>query len=213
MDKILIVDDEIINIELISNLLEPSYEIFTASSGKEAIKSASENHPDLILLDILMPEMDGFKVCKALKSKPTTVNIPVIFLTSKNKDKDEAEGFRLGAVDYIRKPFRPLVDMRRIAVHIKLARQKKQGFRIEKKNIGNFFDLEREIKDIYSLTNSEARLCNNILNGLSLEETAEKTSLKYSTLKGYLKTIFIKTNTNKQHELVSQVMKDIILYG
>ena len=105
------------------------------------------------------------------------------------------------------------MDIKRIAVHIKLARQKKQGFQIEKKNVGNFFDLEHEIRDIYSLTKSEARLCNNLLNGLSLEETAEKTSLKYCTLKGYLKTIFIKTNTKKQHELVSQIMKDLIFYG
>jgi len=188
-DTVLIVDDEIINIELISNLLEEKYIILSADNGKDAIKSANKNHPDLILLDILMPDMDGYTICQKLKRNASTNSIPIIFLTSKNKDKDEAKGFLLGAVDYIKKPFRPLVDMKRVAVHIKLARQKKQGFQIEKKNIGNFFDLEDEIKDIYSLTNSEARLCNNLLNGLSLEETAEKTSLKYSTLKGYLKTI------------------------
>jgi len=212
MNTVLLVDDEAINIELISTLLEPIYNIHTSTNGKDAIKSAIDNQPDLILLDILMPDMDGYAVCQKLKKNPKTAKIPIIFLTSKSKDKDEAKGFLMGAVDYIKKPFRPLVDMKRIAVHIKLARQKNQGFEIESKNAGNFFDLEDEIKDIYSLTNSEARLCNNLLNGLSLDEIAEKTSLKYCTLKGYLKTIFLKTNTKKQHELVAQIMKDLIFH-
>ncbi|MFK5892845.1 MAG: DNA-binding response regulator [Pseudomonadota bacterium] len=211
-DKILIVDDEVINVELMSNMLETKYEIQTAATGQEALASASENHPDLILLDIIMPEMDGFDVCKQLKENKDTADIPVIFLSAKKKEKDEAKGFMLGAVDYIKKPFRPLVDMQRLAVHIELGKQKKLGFYLKNKNIGNYFDIETELKAIYKLTPSEARLCNDLLNGYTLEETAKKVGLQYCTLRGYLKQIFRKTDTNKQHELVSTIMKDLILY-
>jgi CheY-like chemotaxis protein/DNA-binding CsgD family transcriptional regulator len=211
-DTILIVDDEAINVELIGNMLETKYKIQTATSGKEAIASAIKSPPELILLDIIMPKMDGFEVCKQLKENPETADIPVIFLSAKNEEKDEAKGFMLGAVDYIKKPFRPLVDLQRLAVHIELGKQKKLGFYLKHKNIGNYFDIEAELKAIYKLTPSEARLCNDLVNGYTLEETAKKVGLQYCTLRGYLKQIFRKTDTNKQHELVSTIMKDLILY-
>ena len=211
-DTILIVDDEEINAELMGNMLETKYIIHIANNGPDAIAKAAKHSPDLILLDIIMPDMDGFEVCKQLKENKQTADIPVIFLSAKKKEKDEAKGFMLGAVDYIKKPFRPMVDMQRLAVHIQLGKQKKLGFYLKNKNIGNYFDIEAELKAIYKLTPSEARLCNDLVNGYTLEETANKVGLQYCTLRGYLKQIFRKTDTNKQHELVSTIMKDLILY-
>ncbi len=211
-DTILIIDDEEINVMLMSNMLETKYNIQTASNGIEGIASAIKNPPDLILLDIIMPETDGYEVCKQLKKKPKTAGIPIIFLTAKKKDKDEAKGLMLGAVDYIKKPFRPLVDMRRLAVHIELGKQKKLGFYLKNKNVGNYFDIKEELIAIYKLTPSEAKVCNDLVNGYSLEQIADRVGLKYSTLRGYLKQVFFKTDTSKQHELVSTIIKDLILF-
>ena len=211
-DTILIIDDEEINVKLMSNLLETTYNIQATVNGLEGIACAIKNPPDLILLDIVMPEMDGYEVCKQLKENPKTAAIPIIFLTAKRNDKDEAKGLMLGAVDYIKKPFRPLVDMKRLAVHIELGKQKKLGFYLKDKNIGNYFDIGAELRTIYKLTPSEAKVCNDLVNGYSLEEIANRVGLQYSTLRGYLKRIFYKTDTNKQHELVSTIIKDLILY-
>ena len=103
--NILIVDDSINNIELLSDILEDKYEILFATAGEKALKIAAELLPDLILLDIVIPEMDGYQIIKRLKSNPKTTGIPVIFITAKSSTEDMLKGFKLGAVDYISKPF------------------------------------------------------------------------------------------------------------
>ena len=105
-DKILIVDDNKTNLKLMSQMLEKSaFEVNTAVSGEECFKNISELKPDLILLDIVMPNMDGYEVCKQLKKNKNTSNIPVIFLSAKKDPADKVKGLSLGAVDYITKPF------------------------------------------------------------------------------------------------------------
>lgn len=318
-NKILLVDDEPINIRQIGHLLEPDYDIIVATSGQQALDIASsEPQPDLILLDVVMPLMDGHEVCRQLKSNSKTIHIPIIFLTANHKEEDEAQGLELGAVDYIIKPFRPLVDLKRIKTHITLHEDKKyflrqfvdtlpfstfvvgenlsiksynqlsqqlldtahsdfsihnnklvytrqaslfpdlidnvknydkagshnnseniiivksptQNYRIfitplnyQNNNddedapetrqyviyinkYNDFLKIEVQLKEIYDLTTAEARLANGIINGLTLEEIAEKDELKYSTLKSYLKIIFQKTGTKKQHELVSAILRN-----
>ncbi len=104
--KILIVDDCSQLIKLLCIALESNYKVIIATDGKKALSmAASEPHPDLILLDIDMPEMDGYEVCGRLKEDETTKNIPVIFLTAKGDKEEVAKGLALGAVDYITKPF------------------------------------------------------------------------------------------------------------
>ena len=122
--KILIVDDIKANINLLSVKLKADYDIRVAYDGQSALKQAFEELPDLILLDIKMPEMDGYEVCKRLKADKHTENIPIIFITSKDEDVDEAKGLELGAVDYIRKPFSISVVKARIKNHFQLKRAK-----------------------------------------------------------------------------------------
>ena len=106
---ILIVDDTPDNIELLTGLLEDDYLIKAAPNGQIALKAVKAGGiPDLILLDIMMPGMDGFEVCSKLKEDPETKDIPIIFITAKNEIDDETRGFSLGAVDFISKPINAL---------------------------------------------------------------------------------------------------------
>jgi len=119
---ILIVDDTPTNIQVLAEALRSDYRVKVATSGKAALAIANqpESRPDLILLDVMMPEMDGYEVCRRLKQAPATQNIPVIFVTAKNDVTDEEQGLRLGAMDYIVKPFHLAIVKARVANHISL---------------------------------------------------------------------------------------------
>jgi len=118
---VLIVDDMAANIAILSDLLQSSYKIKIAKSGQRALEIAkSKEKPDLILLDIEMPQMSGYDVCKILKSSSETRNIPIIFVTAKNDTTDEEYGLNLGAIDYIKKPFHPAIIKIRVKNHMDL---------------------------------------------------------------------------------------------
>ncbi len=118
---VLVVDDTPENLQLMTGLLKDLYKVKVAKSGERALEiAASEPHPDLILLDVMMPDMDGYEVCRRLKSNPATRDIPVIFITAKIEMDDEMKGLELGAVDYITKPISPPVMMARVETHLKL---------------------------------------------------------------------------------------------
>ncbi len=118
---ILIVDDMPKNIQVLGTILrEKEYNIAVATNGIDATKIAEKTIPDLILLDIMMPQMDGYEACKILKSKKETKNIPVIFLTAKNEIEDKIKGFDLGAVDYVTKPFNIPELLARVNTHLEL---------------------------------------------------------------------------------------------
>ena len=102
---ILIVDDDNMNIVILAHYLKPPYEIMVAQNGTTALKMAEQNKPDIILLDIIMPDMNGFDVFAKLKEYPPTMNIPVIFLTELDTKELIRRGLSLGALDYITKPF------------------------------------------------------------------------------------------------------------
>jgi len=120
---ILIVDDSPDDIALISKVLRETYQVRVATNGKDALHIVfSANPPDLILLDVMMPGMDGYEVCRELKSDPQTSDIPVIFLTSKTEVADEERGFEAGAVDYIIKPLSPPILLARVRTHLRLKR-------------------------------------------------------------------------------------------
>ncbi len=119
--RILVVDDTPSNISILGETLSGSYEIVVATSGVDAIATASScPPPDLILLDIMMPGMDGYQVCAHLKESALTRHIPVIFVTAKDEVADEAKGFALGAVDYITKPISTAIVQARVATHLAL---------------------------------------------------------------------------------------------
>lgn len=120
---ILAVDDTPDNLLLISGLLKTDYHVRVANGGQRAIKIAqSESPPDLILLDIMMPDIDGYEVCRVLKSDKRTSFIPIIFLTAKTEIEDETRGLELGAVDYITKPISPPIVLARVKTHLALKR-------------------------------------------------------------------------------------------
>ena len=120
---VLIVDDTPDNLSLITSLLKDSYRVKIATNGNKALQIVFSNEPpDLILLDIMMPEMDGYEVCRHLKSDSQTAEIPVIFLTAKSEIEDELRGFELGAVDFITKPISPPIVLARVRTHLRLKR-------------------------------------------------------------------------------------------
>ncbi len=127
LSTLLIVDDQPAGIHALANLLRNSYRILVATDGPTAIEVASRlPPPDLILLDVEMPGMDGYDVCRHLKSHPSTQQIPVFFVTARDGTDDEEIGLHLGAVDYISKPFQPSIVRARIHNHLQLRRQKLQ---------------------------------------------------------------------------------------
>lgn len=118
--RVLVVDDSRANLAMISNLLEDEAEVVTAPNGVVALETATSQSFELILLDVVMPEMDGFEVCRRLKMRAQTADIPVIFVTALNDELDETHGLSLGAVDYITKPYKPAIIKARVANHLLL---------------------------------------------------------------------------------------------
>jgi phosphoserine phosphatase RsbU/P len=124
--RILVVDDTPANIKILADLLRKDYLLSVATCGADALEIAgSEDRPDLVLLDIMMPEMDGYEVCRRLKADPKTQDMPVVFVTAMSEVDDETMGFSLGAVDYITKPIRPPIVKARVAAHLELASARK----------------------------------------------------------------------------------------
>jgi len=118
--RILVVDDEPANLKVIREVLANDYRLSFAKSGELALQLIENEPPKLILLDIMMPDMSGFEVCKVLKANPKTAHIPVIFVTALSHEQDESEGFALGAVDYITKPISPAIVRARVKNHLSL---------------------------------------------------------------------------------------------
>lgn len=119
--KLLLVDDTVANIDVLNGTLAPcGYNIAVANSGEKALKVVERFKPDLILLDVMMPGIDGFQTCRRLKENPQTAGIPVIFITAKVEASDVDEGFRMGAVDYVTKPFRSEEVQARVRTHLLL---------------------------------------------------------------------------------------------
>lgn len=124
--SVLVVDDTIENIDVLKAILSEDYIVKAATRGKVAIKIAEKSNPDIILLDIMMPEMNGYEVCEKLKQNPKTKHIPIIFVTAMSEEDDEAKGFECGAVDYVTKPINPIIVKARLKTHLALANQQRQ---------------------------------------------------------------------------------------
>jgi phosphoserine phosphatase RsbU/P len=143
---ILVVDDAPVNLQVVSAILKDDFKVRIATSGAKALDLVkTEPHPDLILLDVTMPEMDGYEVCGILKATPEVRDIPVIFLTGKTETEDETKGFEVGAVDYIHKPFSPAVVKARVHTHLVLREAREQLAR-QLLDINNELEMAREIQ-------------------------------------------------------------------
>ncbi|MBO4775314.1 MAG: response regulator [Lachnospiraceae bacterium] len=179
--KILMVDDVALNHATARDVLGDTYELYEATSGKEAFELLKEISPDLILLDVIMPEMDGMEVLKRLKSLPAYREIPVIFLTADTSPESEVEGFQLGIVDYITKPFVPMVMKKRIETQIDLSEyQKKLEERVNRK----VAEMER-MYDIITVSFAGLVESRDGVTGVHLKNT----SIYFSAFINHLKTV------------------------
>ena len=122
--RILMVDDIAANIKILSAILKHEYDILVATNGSDALEIALVEQPDVILLDVMMPDMDGYEVCSRLKADPRTHDIPVIFISAMNEVEDEARGLEVGGLDYITKPINPAIVKARVRIHLELKRQR-----------------------------------------------------------------------------------------
>ena len=171
---VFIVDDNITNLIVSKNNLADKYDVFTAPSGKKLFQLLEKVTPELILLDIEMPEMDGYEVIKVLKSAERTAHIPVIFLTAKNDPDSEVKGLDLGAVDYIMKPFSRELLLKRVEIHILIEAQKKQLKNYSRNLEG---EVSKKTKTVLELQNAilktvaELVECRDSITGGHIERT------------------------------------------
>jgi putative two-component system response regulator len=178
---IILVDDNLANLKIGNNILEEKYTVASAPSAKKMFNLLENNAPAIILLDIDMPEMDGYEAIKILKSKPETKNIPVIFLTGKTESDDELEGLSLGAIDYITKPFNPLLLLKRIEVHLLVEGQRetveKQAAELKNFNLNLQKMVENKTQSVMELQNAllktmaELVECRDDITGGHIERT------------------------------------------
>ncbi len=175
--KVLAVDDNPINLKLLSRaLINSHYQIFTAASGKEALKTAFQSKPDIILLDIMMPDMDGYEVCRKLQQREETRYIPVIFLSAKNESVDKARGLAVGAVDYLTKPFDPMEINARVRTHLALRKNIIEVLRQNDEMRQQIRHLKDKLKTIRSDTRIHQFL--DSLNGTIIEMNEPSFSLR-----------------------------------
>ncbi|TFW19364.1 diguanylate cyclase [Duganella callida] len=123
--KVLVADDDIVNRQVLAELLKPEHTVLLAKNGEQALERAARHLPDLILLDVIMPDMDGYEVLRRLRADAQTAHITVIFISGLGRPEDEANGLKMGAADYISKPFNETVVMARVAMHLQMVRQRR----------------------------------------------------------------------------------------
>ena len=154
---VLVVDDTPTNIHLLNGMLREHYKVKAATNGNKALQIArTEPRPDIILLDVMMPGIDGYEVCRQLKADPITAAIPVIFITAKNEVEDEQQGLALGAVDYIKKPFNPAIVESRVQTHLALYNESRklsvENEQLKERIKGDFRDYsETELSNLVQL--------------------------------------------------------------
>jgi diguanylate cyclase (GGDEF)-like protein len=148
--KVLIADDDPLNRQVLAELLKPEYTVLLAKNGAQALERAARHAPDLVLLDVMMPDMDGFEVLRRLRADPHTAQLAVIFVSGLDRPEDEANGLKLGAADYIAKPFNATVVMARVALHLQMVRQRRMLERLA--NIDGLTELanRRRFDELYA---------------------------------------------------------------
>ncbi len=170
--RILLVDDVAANLQVLTAALEPEgYEIMAASGGTAALRVAARAQPDLILLDVLMPQPDGLETCRRLKSDPATRDIPVIFISARNELSSLVEGFRVGAVDYVAKPFQTEEVLSRVATHLRMNRLhlelREKNRTLEARTVELMAEIERRRHAENALQQADEKLA--VLSGLEAE--------------------------------------------
>lgn len=223
---ILIVDDVQKNLQVLGNILSSKGYLFTpATSGKHALAVIKKRQPDLILLDIMMPELDGYEVCRILKSSPTTKHIPIIFLTAKTETEDIVKGFELGCVDYVSKPFNTTELIARIRTHLeilKVSNDRRELIHVLCHDLSNAFspilsslpliksyEEYEQFKDyIFASASNGMKIIEFVRKIRSLEDNKTTLSLEYVNLKRTVdESLFILKNKFLEKRI--EIIKDI----
>jgi len=155
--KVLIADDDAINRDVLCELLQPEYTVLLAKNGGQALERAARHLPDLVLLDVMMPDMSGYEVLRSLRAAPATAQLSVIFISGLDRPEDEAAGLQMGASDYIAKPFNATVVLARVALHLQLVRQRRMLEHLA--NVDGLTELanRRRFDEIYAVEWQRAR--------------------------------------------------------
>lgn len=220
---ILIVDDVETNLQLLGNILqEQNYDVSFASNGQDALSILETELPDLILLDVMMPEMDGFEVCERVKSNQQTKDIPVIFLTAKAETEEILKGFELGAVDYVTKPFNSSELLARVHTHLSLKRAKEELWELNLTKSKFFAVITNDIKDSlvgvkgFSQFLLEDLKTNNTEDSIKLAQTLHSDSRKlYTFLENLMEWANIQTGKieyNPDNYLLSPIIERNLSY-
>ncbi len=182
MKKILVIDDLPENVFLLQDRLESEgYEILTAYDGKSGINKAVNELPDLILLDVMMPEMNGIEVCNTLVNNPSTSNIPVILVTAKSGAEDMKEGLEAGAFDYIKKPFNKIELLARVHSALKLSEAQKKYLEAEQRNtfVATVVTANHKIKQPLTLMSLSSAALKREVNKENISKDAVMKRLNY----------------------------------
>lgn len=194
---ILIVDDDNRNIITLSMCLRQDYNLMTALNAYEAISALERQLPDLVLLDVMMPDVSGFTLCTKLKNDLKTKNIPIIFITAKDSSEDIIKGLDLGADDYITKPFKPAEVNARIRSTLRVY----ESYKSQDADLSDLPFIEEEI-DFSALTEKEVEILNYISKGYTNKEISEKLFVSEFTVKNHLKSIFKKLKVTSRTQVV-----------
>ena len=155
--KVLVADDDAINRDVLCELLQPEYTVLLAKNGAQALERAARHVPDLVLLDVMMPDMSGYEVLRRLRAVPATGHVSVIFISGLDRPEDEAAGLKMGASDYIAKPFNATVVLARVALHLQLVRQRRMLEHLA--NVDGLTELanRRRFDEVYAVEWQRAR--------------------------------------------------------
>ena len=207
--RVLVVDDDIANIEMLTSILEDTYEICSAFNGVDALEFVrTHDNPDIILLDVVMPKMDGYAVCTELKSDPETSGIPIIFISALHSPGDEARGLRLGAMDYLSKPLAPAIVHLRIKTQLELKAHREQ---LEQLVASKASQLKKAYDELKELDRLKSALLDSVSHELRTPLTSVIGFAKVSAKKLSASVIDKLDNDQniKVNKTVSQVMDNL----
>ena len=195
---ILAIDDDPLNLIMLEDFLQlRCKQLWLETDINSALLLAREQQPDVILLDILMGQIDGYQVCQQLKANPDTANIPVIFLSTLARCSDKVKGFQVGGVDYISKPFHIEEVVARVENCVKLHRQIQQGQVIATYN-------QQEKIDSYQLSQRELEVLSSYVAGKQRNEIAQELFISEHTVKSHLKRLFTKLGINNRAQAIEK---------
>lgn len=204
----MIVDDELFNLEVLEQELEVAgFSIVTATDGKKALNTIKKDKPDLVLLDILMPEMDGFEVCRKLKSSAETEDIPVIFMTALSDVNDKIEAFKAGGVDYVTKPFQLEEVMSRVQAHLEL-QQARRNLADQNKRLQEEIDAHNRAKQTIDYLREEIKVNHNFEEIVGESPSIQEVLDKISRVAETEATVLIQGETGTGKELVARAIHE-----